>query len=642
MTDTGPNEPMPESSLAPELEPGDSVRLVTSHRPPLSDGDYEVTIEHELSLTETVDQGWLMPRGTNGPKRERTSSSTFRFTVAGPRFSVDPSVIHSSFPPDRSHGRFSHVLPHVVLERTTLPWERSAVQRDDEPIDPRFAPPVELPPWLALLVFDASDLQGRKSNMSVADLRSGPQQMAPLPPEADEDPSMAVQVLDVPWSMLEPMVPGPEDLDWLTHVRDVVPADHVAGQPAIVESSTVVAWHHPSQGVMSEAHLVSLENWYQRDKAGNVSLTLNPSPTDDVRLVSLHRWSFFCDSEPARSFEDLTEGLGRTADHLRRRLPDGPGRRLADLGYTVLTHQFRHGQVGPSLYRGPFRPGPGPIAVSRPSMDELLPVLAADELLSFDAEGSMYDVSYAAAWELGRMLALQDPSAGVALHHWRTEGRHAERLARVMEEHDHLHHGLAASALSPFPISGWIEQALDRFEAVPFRYLVPDEEMLPRESMRFFEVDTDWLLCLRDGALSIGRSGHGPTWRGQEMGITGMAGPVPPMSGFLLRSDLVTDYPGLMIGATGQPLEDGAETLLPIRIAHLSPRVLLALYPPGLQAVDLHLHPQVLHFERDIETDGAALPALADVVAATGATNAATLGWELLAHTPRQSVRRFG
>ena len=40
---------------------------------------------------------------------------------------------------------------------------------------------------------------------------------------------------------------------------------------------------------------------------------------------------------------------------------------------------------------------------------------------------------------------------------------------------------------------------------VPFNYLVPDERMLPAESIRFFQLDESWMDCLLDGAFSIGR-----------------------------------------------------------------------------------------------------------------------------------------
>ena len=39
----------------------------------------------------------------------------------------------------------------------------------------------------------------------------------------------------------------------------------------------------------------------------------------------------------------------------------------------------------------------------------------------------------------------------------------------------------------------------------PFHYLVPDERILPAESIRLFQVDPIWIECLVDGAFSIGR-----------------------------------------------------------------------------------------------------------------------------------------
>ncbi len=41
---------------------------------------------------------------------------------------------------------------------------------------------------------------------------------------------------------------------------------------------------------------------------------------------------------------------------------------------------------------------------------------------------------------------------------------------------------------------------------VPFHYLVPDGEMLPAESIRFFYLNPEWINCLLQGACSVGRT----------------------------------------------------------------------------------------------------------------------------------------
>ena len=49
----------------------------------------------------------------------------------------------------------------------------------------------------------------------------------------------------------------------------------------------------------------------------------------------------------------------------------------------------------------------------------------------------------------------------------------------------------------------WLTR-LRLLEGVPFSYIVPSNEMLPNESIRFFHVDRNWLDALVDGALSTG------------------------------------------------------------------------------------------------------------------------------------------
>lgn len=48
----------------------------------------------------------------------------------------------------------------------------------------------------------------------------------------------------------------------------------------------------------------------------------------------------------------------------------------------------------------------------------------------------------------------------------------------------------------------WLTR-LRLLEAVPFQYLVPAEEMLPTETIRFFHVDRNWVDALIDGAISV-------------------------------------------------------------------------------------------------------------------------------------------
>src|SRR5436190_2165516 len=89
------------------------VEFIQYHQPGLKDGLYciEVTQEFHSALTQKV------------PDSTFTAERTF--FVAGERFALAPSEVLAVFPADGSLGEHSKVLPHIILTRSTLPWERT-------------------------------------------------------------------------------------------------------------------------------------------------------------------------------------------------------------------------------------------------------------------------------------------------------------------------------------------------------------------------------------------------------------------------------------------------------------------------------------------------------------------------------------
>jgi hypothetical protein len=96
---------------------------------------------------------------------------------------------------------------------------------------------------------------------------------------------------------------------------------------------------------------------------------------------------------------------------------------------------------------------------------------------------------------------------------------------------------------------------------VPSHYLVTDPSYLPKESIRFFYIDTNWMDCLIDGALSVANhmSNEDDILRDaikQKMnnyfntpiGAVGAQHyPQVPKYGFYLRSAVVTVFPDLVL-----------------------------------------------------------------------------------------------
>ncbi|MFO1430702.1 MAG: hypothetical protein U1F76_11270 [Candidatus Competibacteraceae bacterium] len=145
------------------------------------------------------------------------------------------------------------------------------------------------------------------------------------------------------------------------------------------------------------------------------------------------------------------------------------------------------------------------------------------------------------------------------------------------------------------PIAEWLGKLMLLYP-LPFNYLVPDERMLPVESIRFFYIDPNWLNALLDGALSIALESSRQTffhkitkemmhnaamqalsvYRNSLRGVTPAAPPAAPpvICGLLLRSALVTGWPNLAV----RPRDAAGNMLNILRMDHLSPTVLLCIF----------------------------------------------------------------
>ena len=69
-----------------------------------------------------------------------------------------------------------------------------------------------------------------------------------------------------------------------------------------------------------------------------------------------------------------------------------------------------------------------------------------------------------------------------------------------------------------------------------------------------------------------------------------------PMSGLLLRSELVRGFPALLVDGFATPRQDASARVTIARRDQLAPDVLLVMFDARVRHVELHLPPQVLHY----------------------------------------------
>lgn len=561
----------------------DTISFLEWHKPSIEPGDYTIQVQQHI-VADGISDNAVFP----------TESMTF--SVQGERFALPPTEVHAVFPPNASMGDHARVLPHVVLRRSTLPWERHA-DPDDKDV-----------PWLALLVFHEGEV-GESQTMSLEKAKEGARFPDYTREKRGQTGDEQVSVIDVDKELLETLLPHKNEIGWLTHAR-------IRGD---VELAVVIANRLPKASGFSTAHLVSLEGRYTKDGFD----FLGAKNGEKIRLVSLVGFRFGC-FDPKRSFTKLLRGLDGArppppeppalatlapaflSSTLRVSLRFYPQANNAAIEYLALgsvpmRHSLRNGQTTASWYHGPLAPAKNPLEPTDASVPHW-PVAVADELLRYNPHSGMFDVSYAAAWELGRLLALQNQKFSLELRHWKedeakrrhpTQPRNAHPLANLSATAPELE---TIDAKMPPAVRDWMAD-LSLLEAVPFSYLVPDERMLPLESIRIFHLDWLWIECLLDGAFAIGRATEADKQRDADYWKHRHSkNPHGPVTGVILRSEVVSGWPGLQVDGY-----DGNQKLEALRTARLAPSVLFCLFDGEISKVKIHQKVETLHFGLDFE-----------------------------------------
>ena len=323
-------------------------------------------------------------------KTEDSAKATKRLCVRGPRFSIKQEQIMSVYPAPGERCAKAAVLPHIAVSPCTLPFEcRVEDAREEEK--------ALKTPFLALLLFREEEMppliQGH-----VGDLFENTGECGVFYPGcSEEEADLSCTFMDVPGELFGRIAPGKDELSYLVHGRKTEPslkARALSASPSDEVQSVVFCNRTVRRGSGEEpcrnhVCLVSL--------AGCGGIWEGCERFPFVRLAVLHHWEFFAVKDTG--LEKLLENVHAKGMSLPvSEQAGGEAKALLQNGYALLEHVLRDGSKTASFYRSPFVPG-----ISRRNV---ITGDSPDALYRYDPEAGMFDVSYACAWEIGKLAVL--------------------------------------------------------------------------------------------------------------------------------------------------------------------------------------------------------------------------------------------
>ena len=428
------------------------IRYFDSIQPALKQGDYEINLSQDFR-----------ERGEEGADDTTLMSKQFAkqfFTVEGSQWSIDPLTVHARYPPKNQQGvLLDHTLPKIVFQNKSLPWERSI---NNNPSNMHT-------PWLGLLMFNENEFTDGCRILEEQDTFK----MLPNSPQVNTP--MEIRVLSVDQTLLRNVAPTMDDLPYLVHALQVNPKDkELCGSDEDGLFSVVLGNRVPTKSdtayhvclVSLEGHQGNLPSLADAN-AGPIYLpairgggkkdspvkkpTYLYNASSATNFVLLDSWSFRTgdggDFESRmkalqfrRSHEDSERvgSLGDMVDYATKQdygLRYEPALLGSDMDPDVTINSFvqteiteHDGLSRPCLYRSPA------VAVPVAHEPKIEPYRNSDDARGLEPSLDLDVIHHSATFELGRLLALSDPTFIQTLSRWRHERLHRKsQLLKIQD-----------------------------------------------------------------------------------------------------------------------------------------------------------------------------------------------------------------
>ncbi len=345
-------------------------------KPPVKNGEYTFT------ACQTVT-----------PENDGTSTYTAaqKYAIAHSIFTLGADEVFGTYPLNGAVGYFGNTLPFITFEDRSLPW-----MFGEEP-------------FMALLVLKQDEIISR-GEITVGELFN-PIEGTYFPAKADfpavypDEEKDYCEFIDISRQTYKDIFPSPEDIGLLTHSKYVEldkATDDVCAKSGyfseIIANRFVLS---AEEETISSCCLVSAFGY-----GGEI-----PDGYEKVRLICLYSWSVRSKSESGKPFSELIKGLSKNSGAFGK---DSPGTASVKIHYT------RTGEKTYSIYHSPLTDR------NISEIAEMNCAKTADGRLIYDKEHGVLDVSYAAAYQLGRLITLQRKEAAAQV----LEGRNSYKMEK--------------------------------------------------------------------------------------------------------------------------------------------------------------------------------------------------------------------
>jgi hypothetical protein len=579
------------------------TQIVQCFLPNLVAGEYTIDVTQEIKYEGTT---------------KETAHKQMKVGVDAARFTLGSDDVYSVYPPANTTGNYKNHLPHIVFNRRTLPWERT--------IDGNTLNPDNPIPWMALLLFDEEDMKTLKIEQTdlknvlntiqtdgitrpqiYTNKKEGEKTLVLMPWESMEQKCLTI---DLTAEQFQKYLPATDDLTYLAHSK-IVNIDHKDsnGIGDVAEDkgyfSVLIGNRIVREKQSYTAVVVSLEGHqeYLNQKEGL-------QEKERIRMVVLASWSF--NSHGETTFETLLNNVKVQSMMLHTTLP--PGHKIEKYtkqGYVPMRHQMRNGAKNISWYRGPFVPNELDFSDIN-TIHEYIKFDSSDTALYYDQDTGLLDVSIAAAWELGKIMALNNQEFTKAMVIWHNDPVHSDtnEVTKTVRKSE-LVQWLEGESLNIVEEKNLVQQykqfpeevqnylrSLAKLEGLPLSYIIPDLKYINNnhgtaDALTMFYLNSKWIWALLDGAVGLSRAGLTDTETQTKTIIEEIYG-LGTITGFLFHSPIVSGWRGIEIKAYDEKGVIGNQRK--IRFERITPEIFLGIFQGKINEIEVIQPYEGLHF----------------------------------------------